>query len=70
MTDDCTSRQDRLVQRDPDPPAGDGQDGVDGSPGGRVGSHSALPHHAADCDGLLEVSLNQPAAYYQAAFHC
>lgn len=52
-------RQHRLVQRDPDPPAGDGQDGVDGSPGGRVSSHSALPHHAADCDGLLEVSLNQ-----------
>lgn len=52
-------RQHRLVQRDPEPPAGDGQDGVDGSPGSRVSPDSALPHHAADCDGLLEVSLNQ-----------
>lgn len=56
------SRQDRLVQRDPNSPPGDGQDGMDGSPGGRVSTHSALPHHAADCDGLLEVSLKQLAS--------
>lgn len=50
------SRQDRRVQRDPISSPGDGQDGVDRPLGGGVGSNSALPHNAADCDGLLEVS--------------
>lgn len=50
------SRQDHLAQHDPKPPPGDGQDGVDCPLGGGVCSHSTLPHNAADCDGLLEVS--------------
>lgn len=43
------------VQHDTEPPPRNGQDGVDRALGGGVCSHSAVPHHAADRDGLLEV---------------
>lgn len=32
--------------------------------GGCIGSYSALPHNAADCDGLLEVSLTDLSPHY------
>lgn len=48
-------RQNHHVQWDAATSPGDGQDGVDCPLGGGVCSHSAVPHHAANCDGLLEV---------------
>lgn len=44
-----------LVQRNTDPSPRNGPDGVDCAPDGGVHSHSVVPHHAADRDGLLEV---------------
>jgi len=49
-------RRDHFVQCYPKSSSGDGKDGVDCPLSGGVCSHSALPHNAADCDGLLEVS--------------
>lgn len=49
------SRPDHFVRRHPDPSPRGGQDGVDSAPGGGVCSDPALPHTAADCDGVLEV---------------
>ena len=50
------SRHNHVVQCDPGPSPGDGEDGVDCPLGGGVRSHTALPHNAADRDDLLEVS--------------
>lgn len=62
------SRQDRLVQRDPSPSPRYGQDGVDRPLGGGVSSHSALPHNAADSDGLLEVSSTYLTSFQKGNF--
>lgn len=62
------SRPDHLVQRDSNPSPGDEQDGVDRPLGGGVCSHSALPHNATDCDGLLEVSSIYLTSFLMAHF--
>lgn len=54
--------------REPNATPGDGQDGVDRPLGGCIGSYSALPHNAADCDGLLEVSLTDLSPHYVGTF--